>query len=361
MGVMTIRAPDSATALELVQRRLGDDALIMSTVTRDGQVEIVAATAPEPMDEPEQQYNARKTNVTALPGFLKSKGINDFAAVLQKAKTGQPVAEEQPVEIERPAKAAKPAIDITLDEAITPEYAPEPSVASVEPAPEAAMVADSTDLPDPVGLRDGILSAQRVVLVGPSGAGKCMAALQLSAMQRIRQPELKVEFVYCGNGSFADGAFLAQKSHLLGMNTVFANPGEIPTPAKGHLQIVVISGRSGPAPEQVRMLLDMPGTKGALVLPAGLRPARLEKMAARWAELASGVVLGVEPDAPAEEQDSEDIAGIGLTHLWTSVSDRVLDGLSVPDSEEIEAVSDTAAPHVFFRHRLTPPVEEASK
>jgi len=43
MSTITVRAPDSVTALELVQRRLGDDALILSNLWIDGQVEITAS------------------------------------------------------------------------------------------------------------------------------------------------------------------------------------------------------------------------------------------------------------------------------------------------------------------------------
>lgn len=42
MVEITVRALDSALAMEEVQKRLGDDALIISTTKRDGQIEIVA-------------------------------------------------------------------------------------------------------------------------------------------------------------------------------------------------------------------------------------------------------------------------------------------------------------------------------
>ncbi len=42
MPVVTVRAADSATAMDEIIRRLGPDAMILSTRARDGQVEIVA-------------------------------------------------------------------------------------------------------------------------------------------------------------------------------------------------------------------------------------------------------------------------------------------------------------------------------
>ena len=42
MAEITVRAVDSALAMEEIQKRLGDDALIISTTKKDGQIEIVA-------------------------------------------------------------------------------------------------------------------------------------------------------------------------------------------------------------------------------------------------------------------------------------------------------------------------------
>ena len=42
MAEITVRAIDSALAMEEVQKRLGDDALIISTQRIDGQIEITA-------------------------------------------------------------------------------------------------------------------------------------------------------------------------------------------------------------------------------------------------------------------------------------------------------------------------------
>ena len=45
MAEITVRAIDSALAMEEVQKRLGDDALIISTKRIDGQIEITATVS----------------------------------------------------------------------------------------------------------------------------------------------------------------------------------------------------------------------------------------------------------------------------------------------------------------------------
>ena len=60
MAEITVRAIDSALAMEEVQKRLGDDALIISTQRIDGQIEITATD--------EQVEKAEKEVKTAIYG-----------------------------------------------------------------------------------------------------------------------------------------------------------------------------------------------------------------------------------------------------------------------------------------------------
>ena len=55
MAEITVRAIDSALAMEEVQKRLGDDALIISTQRIDGQIEITATD--EEVIKPEKEIN----------------------------------------------------------------------------------------------------------------------------------------------------------------------------------------------------------------------------------------------------------------------------------------------------------------
>ena len=58
MAEITVRAIDSALAMEEVQKRLGDDALIISTKRIDGQIEITATD--EDVIKPEKEIKPLK-------------------------------------------------------------------------------------------------------------------------------------------------------------------------------------------------------------------------------------------------------------------------------------------------------------
>ena len=47
MPELTIRAADSSLAMDEIQKKLGPDALILSTERRDGMIEIVATNEPD--------------------------------------------------------------------------------------------------------------------------------------------------------------------------------------------------------------------------------------------------------------------------------------------------------------------------
>ena len=212
---------------------------------------------------------------------------------------------------------------------------------------------------DPVVQRDRLLCAPRIVLGGPVGAGKSQVALQLALMRLARTPQTKVDFFFCGTGSYGDGAFLAQKSHLLGMDTHFFTPADLPAPMTGQVQIVVISGRSDDGPDAAKAALSVPDARAALVLPAGLRRGRLRALRNLWGDQGATAILtdpGADLPGP-EEQD--DLAATGILPLWTSAPERLVDGLRLIEDAEEPAptpqsnAETTAQPVIFRRH--TPP------
>ena len=60
MPTVTVLAPDSALAMDEVIRQLGDNAYIVATHTRDGQVEILATNEPTQI----QPQRKRTTSVS---------------------------------------------------------------------------------------------------------------------------------------------------------------------------------------------------------------------------------------------------------------------------------------------------------
>lgn len=321
MATLTFRAPDSATALDMVQRKFGQDALILQTITRDGQVEITASDAadapqaqpprgpqayrvpappvtPQPQAQPQEQPQEQpqpqphtQPNTAALPGFLHAQNASRFAQALLKAQAS-------------PAEANAPAAQ-----------------------------------PNSTGrgqaARTALHRAKRIVLVGPVGAGKTMAALQLGAAYLQAQPGNKVEFVFCGNGSHSDGALLAQKSHLLGMTTVFTPVESLALPPPAALQIVLASGRGGPGPAAVALALAGPAAQAALVLPAGLHPDRVQGLAAHWGGLNCAIILASQPALPATSDDCTALHSMGLAPAWVSDGCHILNGLTLPDCPDM--------------------------
>ncbi|MGR3696850.1 MAG: hypothetical protein ACU0CB_01140, partial [Roseovarius sp.] len=244
MSTMTFRARDSVTALEQVQRRLGPDALILSNDLVDGQVVIVASNdSPESIPHPAPRLRAVPTSqrvdvvvddpidpivppapaLTApaarLPSFLNAQAPNPFDRILSEAKVAAPAPETPEGDIPD-IQTPEPEPEAEVETETEAEADP---AAEAEPEPEAETVPETPapSLPDPLILRDRLLSTPRIVLVGQVGAGKSQIALQLALMRLTRTPGVTVEFCFCGTGSHGDGAVLAQKSHLLGMTTLF--------------------------------------------------------------------------------------------------------------------------------------------
>ena len=351
MSTMTFRARDNATALELVERRFGGDALILSTVYVDGRVEITATDEVPPpasseaaafgtsrrridvvLDEdvtlepqaapaPAPEAAPEPTNETTLPGVLRRAERRPFAEALEEAKQATPVS-------------SKPA------------------------TPTSSASASQR--------RADILAARRIVLVGPSGAGKTQVALQLALLCRARSPKARTGFVFCGTGSKADGAVLAQKSHLLGMTTVFKKPADLDAPALGETEIVLLSGRVQDAVLQARGLLGAPGTQTLLVLPDGLRPQRIARLGDQWREITSSVTFGHVAEADVAEAETALPDQSGLELLWLSDPDALVDGLRPvgpdgitppdmpPTGDETTSAPDLpAGPVVFRSHHKT--------
>lgn len=347
MSTMTFRARDNATALELVERRFGGDALILSTVYIDGRVEITA------------------TDEAPLPA-------NAEAGILARPRRRIDVTLDEDVTLE-PQAAPAPA----------PEAAPEPTLPSfmrraerrpfaeaLEEAKQATPVSSKPATPTSSASasqrRADILAARRIVLVGPSGAGKTQVALQLALLCRAQRPQARTGFVFCGTGSRADGAVLAQKSHLLGMTTVFKKPADLDAPALGETEIVLLSGRVSDAPQQARGLLGAPGTQTLLVLPDGLRPERISRLAAQWREITTWTTIGHVAVADRTDAETALAAEDGLDLLWLSDPDALVDGLcpvgpdgisapDLPPGTETPSMPDQPTAQVVFRsHQKTP-------
>ena len=70
MAKIKVKAPDSATAMEEVIRRLGVDALIVSTKSVDGQIEMIATD-----DNQTTESDRVRTNRSSKSNQAKQSGL----------------------------------------------------------------------------------------------------------------------------------------------------------------------------------------------------------------------------------------------------------------------------------------------
>lgn len=359
MTTLIFRAPDTVTALEMVQRKMGDDALILSTESEDGQVVVKATTDPEVARAASKKRRAKALDEGPAPELeevvhesLQRPEPMDVAQpdVPVAAKAVDVLIDEPPPAEEHPHAALPRFLDRAKPTPFAEIYAREkgmkPVLRAVELAtPQTPPLAAprkhgfSFDL-EPI--RERVLASGRIVIMGPVGAGKCQIALQLATALALKNPDLSPVFFFCGTGSRCDAAFLAHKSHLLGMDTRFDPPADLPRIDANAPQIVVISGRNDNAVELARQALDRPGAIGLLALPAGLRRSRMEQVTQDWSGLYRGVVVSVAAGAEPDESERSEMAEAGLHTLWHSAPNRMVEGLSVPKPVECKSALDAA-------------------
>lgn len=369
MSTMTFRARNNATALELVERRFGGDALILSTVYVDGHVEITATDEAPPPANSDRGFpkRSRRIDMVLDDDVTLEPPAESPAAAQEKDETGDEPAPSQsdtdgglPSFLRRPAPQAFAEV---LDEAKQRPAATDAPKPAAPPAPAPVMSTDRST----AQMRTELLAASRIVLVGPCGAGKTQVALQLALMCQAQSEDAQTGFVFCGTGSRADGAVLAQKSHLLGMKTTFKKPADLNAPTEGETEIVLLSGRVSDAVEQARGLLGAPDTRTLLVLPDGLRAERISRLAAQWRDITTWTTIGHVEAADRPEAEAAVSAEDGLDLLWLSDPDVLIDGLSPagpdetpapvssPPGAEISSTSDQIMPTVMFRSHQTKP------
>ena len=303
MSVVTVRAQDTFEAMEMVAQKLGPDALILSCKNRNGMIEIVASDdAPISANTPAKPANA--VMVDPLPDTGPDIGPD----------VGPDMGPEP---VPDPMAPTAPSVDIEIS-----DDAPRRASFAEQFQAETSRV-DVRDLVD----TDMVLNAPRVVLVGPAGAGKSLVAMQLAAQMLELSPNRSLRFGYCGAGSRADAAYLAQKAKLLGVDMTYVDPRNFSDMKRGHSDVVVVSGKGAEGPLQAAALGVPMGARTVLVLPAGLRADRIAYEIKRWATPGMGVIFTCEPAFPPDGKDFEEVKQAGVTRLWTSFNDRIVAGL----------------------------------
>ena len=350
---ITVRAADSGLAMDEVVRQLGPDALILSTVRRNGLVEIQATLE-------EEEVFARK---------------EDAAAVSSSATN--PVLETPPSTFEALLKRRleEEKVDALVENARSPDWvppvAPEPMRAP-EPVAQQPRVTGlgAFDIPVPdlpahvidavredldyfdrshqlIGLSKAIvtslipvrvtesLGAGRFWVAGPDMRQKALAAIRL-AMRKLDAGEEKPSFYVMGSEARADAAFLASKAELLGLSVSLVDESvgrNLPDNVPGS-QIVLLPDNSDKARGYAEKF-QHDGDRGLLVLPNVYGRRRLEQVLNGWAGMDVQLMLCNPENEPVPAELVACLLQFNWQVAWISQGEKVLDNLRQVDAETV--------------------------
>lgn len=298
MPTVTVLAPDSALAMDEIVRQLGDNAYILSTSQRDGQIEIKATNEPMPTtarpaskaretfaqmlaaragDEAVTVLERKRSlgvrpNLAAVPAAADAETVARFragqAAGLSAAqplgsldaRTGTAIA-AAPVPSARQGADTPPpdtSLSVTLARieaslaALTARGAAEMHPATPPTSLEQRIVAAGFDrrianLPAPgqdfaEALAEQLvperpetaIDAQIILVMGPSGAGKTTLAAKFAALLAEHRPERRCDLIEL-RAAGGQGAETL-RSHARILNAGFARWSAADIPAPGGLR-----------------------------------------------------------------------------------------------------------------------------
>lgn len=334
MPTTTVRAADSAEAMDEVIARLGPDALILSTVKKNGMVEITATTDPVPprlpkaertkLEEPAEDAAESGADVPAPAPVVEPDVTPDSDKVVPIAAHRDKTAAEPAPKSEGKGKMA--SFGKLFSSRMNPSFEPAP-VALSEGKAEARNPVDRVTLASP----DDVLRADRLVIVGQIGAGKSVLALQLAAQEAQKGRDVQVSFV---GASHADGAFLATKARILGCPIGHADLDSIRrAPRSGMLEIIVISGRAPLSEAAIDALVEQDNSRVVLVLPFGLRRRAIIGQAGTYRALDPVVALSRRAGDDLEAEDLTYLADAGLPLTWISATKSVVHALTAVERD----------------------------
>ncbi len=323
MPTTVVRAEDSAQAMDEIVARLGPDALILSTVKRNGMVEITATTDPVP---PKEAVALAKEPEAAAEPKLASAEIVPLPKTEQLlVQTRKPPAPEE----------AKPGFARLFKSRMNPA----PEEVGAQPVPSATSGGEGIATlmrRAQIAPASTVLRARRLVLVGRVGAGKSLLALQIAAEQAQAGRDVQVSFV---GASHADGAYLMSKARLLGCPMDFASADVLKSsPRVNDLHIVVVSGRTPLPDDVIDAIAVQDDTVTVLTMPLGMRRKSVLTSASQWRALDPVVALTA---TPGDALDADDVSGLvdaGLPLTWISALKSVVGALTAADRDNVTAL-----------------------
>ena len=328
MSTIVVRASDTALAMDEVVKRLGQDAYILSTKQKNGQVEVRATTEAPKRRKPPRMTPLNKT----------------FGEVLAE-RSGQPVGSD-PRDI-RDNNPHQPAFRPTMTKSSGgwPGLAP-------------GFVADLwVELGQPAGQEDGFLSdlcgavldenylagrAARTLIVGPQGAGKSTLAARMATLMMTERTNVVPRLIAPRKARLMSEDRLTGQARLLGLN--------VERPLVNEIRLRPDWGLVDPAAPQIfdldvtcaglaETLMIEGQTEIILCLPTGMHPALLARHLKEWSHLNPRVCFTrVDEWAPMPEEFCA-IAAAGLKlSLWGQGAGLV-DALQRPCRADIRAIA----------------------
>ncbi len=280
MTAITVRATDSRKAMDELLRRLGPDAMILSTRHIGGMVEITAL--PPDVTNP-------------APEAAHPEPAN-FAAALQ-AQTRRAAA----------------------------------LAATTDPLENL-----SRHLLLPEGLAEEWPT--RIIIAGPPGAGKSMLAARLAAHLMQAQPGLRLQIIAPIPATLLVEDRLKGWCRLMGL--MLERPGiqssmALPAPTPATPQIIDLSDCAAQATTLAARLIETDGAELILCLPVGLHPARIARLCHDWQAFAPTVTLtGLDQWWP-ERDELLAIANTGLKLTRLATGTGLINALSRPGNADL--------------------------
>ena len=286
MTAITVRANSTHRAIEELLRRLGPDALILSTRHIGDEVEVTALppdVAPPPPPEP------------AAPSTA------DFAQAFQR-ETARRLSSDPLAALAR-------------------RLFPPQALAE-----------------DPV---------TRLLIVGPPGAGKSMLACRIAAHLMIADSTVRPHIIAPTPGALLVEDRLRGWARLMGLTPdrpTVANTVLLPDPTPEKPQIVDLSDTAQQAPALVAQLIETDDAELVLCLPTGLHPARIAKLCHDWQAFSPTVTLtGLDLWWP-ERTELDAIAGSGLKLTRTAAGTGLIRSLTRPGASDLNRWASGWAP-----------------
>lgn len=362
MSEVTIRARDSAEAMDKVVKKLGKDALILETRTVDGLVEI-RACKPEDQTPPEP---TKKT--VGRTSFAQAHSAEDFRKMFEKRLS----ASEEPVPSASAKAHAQTAPEWTQEPAVAPDRAPR-ALAQPVTNPRQALTPDPFDasggwpalsdvfahrlredlvqlqsgnlrdgflgqvmrLHDPLGAAQ-VLRHPRILVTGPSLADSVDVALRLYVNQAEHDDTRRPELVFCTTQSRTDGATFEAKARLVGEMIRYATPDtlDIAQRAQAMHQIIVV-------PPHVPLDVSHGEYAAVIAIPMGLHPRRLAQMLPQWGAFDAHLALTqLDHWAPSAEELAVCVAH-RLTISFAAYGSSILDPFRVITPQDIASWAET--------------------